>query len=272
MKKSYSYSILLIVAVVILFIAGGCEKVIRLKTDDVPPKYVIEANMSNEKGDCIVYITQTIRLNDRTIFPGVPLAQITISDNGGMPVGIPEITPGVYHSDFLRAQPGHTYELKAIIGDQIFTSEVKAPRKVAFDSLYLQDFEAFGSIRKFAYVDFRDPTGKGDSYRFLQFKNGVQNSNIFVMNDEYSDGRSINTFLAYFDQSDDQRINPGDTIEVQMQCISPSVYKFFYSLSQSSTGGTEVVAPGNPITNIKGGALGYFNVYMKQEKTIIVEK
>lgn len=263
--------ILLFLSALTIFITG-CEKVIRLKTENVPPKYVIEANMSDQKGECTVYITQTIKLDDRTIFPGVPLAKVSISDNGNIPFPVPEMTPGIYHSEFLQAQPGHTYQLKVQIGNQIFTSEIKAPRKVAFDSLYLQDFDAFGSVRKFAYVAFKDPPGKGDSYRFLQYKNKVQNSNIFVMDDQYSDDRSINTFLAYFDQSEDQRITPGDTISVQMQCIDPSVYKFFYSLSQSSTGGTEVVAPGNPITNITGGALGYFNVYMKQEKTIIAGK
>lgn len=271
MKNPSQNIILLFVSAIIVFTIG-CEKVIKLKTENVPPKYVIEANLSDQKGGCLIYITQTIKLNDITIFPGVPLAKVSISDNGSVPLGIPEMTPGVYHSEFLQAQPGHTYQLKVAIGDQVFTSEVTAPRIVPFDSLYLQDFQAFGSIRKFAYVVFKDPPGKGDAYRFLQYKNGVQNSNIFVMNDEYSDDRQITTFLAYFDQSDDQKINIGDTVHVEMQCINPSVYKFFYSLSQSSTGGSEVVAPGNPVTNIEGGALGYFNVFMKQEKTIIAGK
>lgn len=272
MRKQFRNIIIFLFSAIILVFISGCEKVIHLKTDNVPQKYVIEANLNDQQGGCIVRITQTIKLNDRTIFPGVSLAKVTISDNASIPIGVPEMAPGVYYSEFLRAQPGHRYELKVQIGDKTFTSEALAPRKVNFDSLYLHDFEAFGSVRKFAYVIFKDPPGKGDAYRFLQFKNGVQNSNIFVMNDEYSDDRQINTFLAYFDQSDDQKINPGDTIRVEMQNIDPAIYKFFYSLSQSSTGGTEVVAPGNPVSNINGGALGYFNVYMKQEKTIIAGK
>ena len=90
------------------------------------------------------------------------------------------------------------------------------------------------------------------------------------MNDEYSDGRVINTFLAFFDNSDNQRLDTGDTVMVEMQGIDPSVYKFFLSLSQSSTGGNESVAPGNPVSNIKGGAIGYFNAYVKQRKKVIV--
>lgn len=256
----------------ILLVGISCEKVIHLKTENVPPKYVIEANMSDQKADCIVYITKTVQLNDPTNFPGVSGALVSIIDNGGTPVFLNELRPGVYFSDLLQAQTGHSYELTVELGSQKFTSTATAPGKVNFDSLYLEDFQAFGEIRKFAHVIFKDPVGKGNAYRFLQFKNGEQNSNIFVMNDEYSDGRSINTFLAYFDQSDDQRIIPGDTIRVQMQCVDQSVYKFFYSLSQSSTGGTEVVSPGNPVTNIRGGALGYFNVFIKQEKTIIAGK
>lgn len=267
--KKYFHKINQIILLLSLLLFMSCEKVIHLDTENVPPKYVIEGNMSDQKGDCIVYITQSVKLNDRTIFPAIGGASVAITEDSGAPVYLEEVNPGIYISDQLHARPGHNYKLQVKIENEQFTANVKAPRKVSFDSLYLEDFEAFGDVRKFAHVVFKDPVGKGDAYRFLQYKNRIQNSNIFVMDDEYSDGRSIDTFLAYFDQSDDQKIQPGDTVKVQMQCIAPSVFKFFYSLSQSSTGGSEVVSPGNPITNISGGALGYFNVFTKEEKTII---
>ena len=272
MKIINHHKMLILLFTTLCVLSLSCEKVIHLDTEKVPSRIVIEANMSDWKGDCIVYITETIRLNDRTNFPGVSGASVTISDNGETPVNLEELSPGVYFSQLLRAQTGHHYKLQVEVDGQQFFSEVTAPRKVPLDSVYLEDFNAFGEVRKFAHVVFKDPPGTGDAYRFLQFRNGEQNSNIFVMDDEYSDGRSINTFLAYFDQSDDQLIHPGDTIRVQMQCVDPSVYKFFYTLAQSSTGGSEVVAPGNPVTNITGGALGYFNVFIRQERTVIAGK
>ena len=145
-----------------------------------------------------------------------------------------------------------------------------APGKTSFDSLYIIDFSSFGSSRKFANVVFKDPKGVGNAYKFVQYKNNIENPNIFVLNDLYSDGRMINTFLAFFSDSENQRINSGDTVKVEMQSIDPSVYKFFFSLSQGSRGSGDNVAPGNPVSNISGGAIGYFNAYVKETKSVIV--
>lgn len=254
---------------IILFYS--CEKVIRLDTKNVASKYVIEANMSDQQYDCVVLLTNTINMDDPTLFMGVNGANVTIREDDKMPVQLVATGPGIYESDFLRARSGHTYTLNVNIEGKDYTSTVTTPEKVNLDSLFIIDFDAFGSVRKFANLIFQDPAGVSNSYRFLQFKNEVQNSNIFVMNDDFSDGNKINTFLTFFDESDVQKINTGDTITVEMQCIDPSVYLYFNSLSQSSTGGTEIAAPGNPVSNIKGGALGYFNTFTRQQKTIIVK-
>lgn len=254
-----------------LFIFNGCEKVIHLKTDEIPPKYVIEANISDHMNDCYVIVTTTNPINHPTGFDGAGNAKVTIQEDEKNPVILTEIRKGVYQSNGIHAKSGHQYTLNIQTHDQEFTSTVKVPEKVEFDSLSIINFEGFGSTRKFANVSFRDPVGTANSYRFIQFKNGIANPNIFVVNDDFSDGRPINTFLPFFGDQEDQKISSGDTIRVEMQGIDRSVYLFFNSLNQSSSGGNEVVAPGNPITNIKGGALGYFNAFIKQQKTIIVE-
>lgn len=261
------------ISFLLLVFATSCEKVIDLKTNDLEPKYVIEGNLSDQPADCNVTLTKTINLNEPNIFEGESNARITISEDGKNPVTLIETSPGKYFSAAIRAKPGHTYSLKVQTSTgKVFTSDCKVPEKVLFDTMFVADISVFGRTRKFANIIFTDPPGKGNNYRFIQYKNDVRNGNIFILNDEYSDGRTVNTFLGYFDESDDQRIDVGDTISVQMQCISKDIYDFFSSLSQSSTGGPEVVAPGNPITNIKGGAIGYFNAYISQERSVIVKE
>ncbi len=255
----------------ILFVFNGCEKVIQLKTDKIPQKYVIEANISDQMNDCYVILTTTNPINQPTHFDGVSNAKVTIREDEKNPVTLTEIRKGIYQGNGIHAKSGHQYTLKVQTADAEFTSAIKVPEKVNFDSLSIINFEGFGSTRKFANVSFHDPAGMANSYRFIQYKNGIPNPNIFVVNDDFSDGRPINTFLPFFGDQEDQKIISGDTIRVEMQGIDRSVYLYFNSLNQSSSGGNEVVAPGNPITNIKGGALGYFNAFIKQQKTIIVE-
>lgn len=250
---------------------SGCQKVIKLKLGDVPPKYVIEGRLSNHFNDCQVRLTTTNPIDEPSVFDGVSNARVSIQEDDKAPVLLYERSAGVYENGSLRASPGRRYTLHVEIQDQKFSSTVTVPQPVPFDSLYIIDFTGFGNTRKFANVMFRDPAGVANSYRFLQYKNGIQNSNIFILNDDFSDGKVINTFLAFFDQSEIQKISSGDTVRVEMQCIDPSVYLYFNSLSRSSTGGNEVSAPGNPVTNIKGGAIGYFNAFISEERTVIVD-
>lgn len=272
MQKRKLYEMTLWVFGGILFSIGSlsCEKVIDINLNKANPKYVIEGNLSDFPGDCLVLVSKTVNFSDQSDFPGVENAIVSIQQDEKEPVKLIQTSPGIYESGMLQARSLSTYKLSVKVDGQEFTSTVKVPERVAFDSLYIGDFAGFGNTRKFANVIFKDADGPGNAYRFILFKNGLPNSNIFVLNDEYSDGRVINTFLAFFDNSDNQRLDTGDTVTVEMQGIDPSVYKFFLSLNQSSTGGNESVAPGNPITNIQGGALGYFNAFVKQRKTVIV--
>ena len=268
-KTGRNRGLIFVVALSIFFLAS-CEKVIDIDLNAANPKYVIEGNLSDIPGDCEVRVSQTVNFSDPSIFNGVKDAVVSIREDDKVPVSLEQSRPGVYVSGSLRAKPMHNYTLSVTVNGQQFTSTVRAPQKVAFDSLSVFNFSGFGDTRKFANVEFKDIEGLGNAYRFIQYKNDIKNPNTYVLTDEYSDGRNVNTFLAFFDNSDGQRLDSGDTLTVEMQCIDPSVYKFFLSLSQSSTGGNSDVAPGNPVSNIQGGALGYFNAFMKERKRIIV--
>ncbi len=95
----------------------------------------------------------------------------------------------------------------------------------------------------------------------------------FVRNDDSNDGRTIKRTLLFFsddEEEDEKKLKSGDNVRVEMLCISYPVYKYWYSLAESSTGEGQSVTPGNPVTNISGGALGYLSAHTIQSKTVIV--
>ncbi len=194
---------------------------------------------------------------------------VTIRDNNEAPVELADIGGGMYETTNLTGMENHTYSLSVKIYERVFSSSSKMPVRVNFDSLSIVDFRSFDGNRKFSNVTFYDPPGKGNAYRFIQSKGPIINTNIFVLNDDFTDGRVNNSLLTFFDRTNDQRIQTGDSVTVEMQCVDLPVYKFFSSLSQSSTGSSDNVSPGNPVTNIVGGALGYFSAYTTQSKTVI---
>ena len=264
---------LLILAITMAVSFSSCEKVIEVDLNTTDSKYVVEANLTDKPGSAKVLLTQTKNFDENNTFAGVTGAQVTIADNNSNPVTLTESAPGVYESALLTGIPGHTYNLTIKVNGQVFTSSSVMPAPVSFDSLYITEREFFGEKTKYATVVYTDPAGIKNAYRFIQYVNGIREETNFVRDDDSNDGLKVERTLFYFyddDEKEERELKTGNTVKIEMLGISYPVYKYWYSLSQSATGSSDSATPGNPVTNINGGALGYFSVHTVQSKTITV--
>ncbi|MET0637973.1 MAG: DUF4249 domain-containing protein [Chitinophagaceae bacterium] len=262
----------------ILFITGSlavltsCEKVIEIDLDGVDKKYVVEANISDQPGTCRVLLSQTRDFTDNNQFVGIGGAVVTITESGGAVTVLTPSEPGVYESAALVGTSGKTYNLSVNINGETFTASSTLPQKVNLDSIYTTSEFLFNDTRLIVNVDFMDPPGKGNNYRFIQYFNGKREDQLQFMNDDYTDGRNVNTKLFYFNDDDEKELDlkSGDEVRVEMYNIDPAMYKYWFSLFRSSTGDSNQATPSNPVSNIRGGALGYFSAHTMQTKTMIV--
>jgi hypothetical protein len=246
---------------------SACEKVIEIKVHDTDIKYVVEGVITNQPGNNYVYVSRSRPFNEDNNFEQVGGARVMIKDNGQETV-FTEISPGVYQSAALTGIPGHRYELSVNINNQVFTATSTMPAPVKLDTLYIEP-GPFGQFQ-FATIGYTDPVGV-NNYRFVQYKNGQKDPEIFWEDDEFTDGQSVIIQLdTGVDKQDDPRnINSGDKVTIEMQGIDETVYKYWYSLqSGGGDGSGNSVAPANPVTNIKGGALGYFSAQTIDRRTV----
>lgn len=256
----------------ILFMFSACTKVIDIDTENSEKKYVIEGIITNQAGGAKVLLTQTKNYNDDNDFPGVQGATVTISDNLGNSTKLAETSAGVYQSATLLGVEGVTYNLEVKIGTKTFRSSSTLPVEVGFDKLYTSDELWLGDTWKLANVEFRDPAGKKNYYFFRQLINGVKKQELYFFNDDYTDGNAQSIKLYMFPDTDDkEKIKKGDNIEVYMMCTDEHMYKYWFSAAQSATGGNQSAAPANPITNIEGGALGYFSAQTFSKKVVVAQ-
>jgi hypothetical protein len=145
------------------------------------------------------------------------------------------------------------------------------PQKINLDTIYVTNEFLFTDFRKITNVEYKDPAGRGNNYRFIQYVNKLKEDQILIQNDDYTDGRNVNAKLYFFaDDTDNSKIDSGDTVRVDMLCIDQVIFKYWFSLDRSSTGGSGQATPSNPVTNMQGGALGYFSAHTLQTKTLIV--
>jgi hypothetical protein len=252
-----------------LLLLGSCEKVIELEIRESDAKYVIEGVVTNEAGACKVLLTRSRRFYEDNQFEGVGGARITVADNG-VEVSLRETAPGVYETSSINGTPGHTYRLAVTINNQLFTATCTMPQPVLLTDLFVSP-GPLGQF-KFATVAYNDPANQRGYYRFIQYLNGAKDPAIFWESDEFRDGQAVSLLLdTGVDKKDDPRnIQSGDTVMVEMLCIDPVIYKYWYTLrSRGGVGGTNTVAPADPVTNITGGALGYFSAHTIDRKTVI---
>ncbi len=253
------------------FVLTSCEKVIDIALNDSEKRYVIEGVLTDHAGDCAVRVSKTQSFSNSNDFEGVTGAEVSITDHNGNAATLTDIAAtGVYRSGTLTAATGRFYTLRVAIDGAVFTASCTMPAMVNMDSLYMQEERFFGETVQLANVTFSDPPGKGNSYRFVQYVNGLKERNIFIRDDDYSDGKAsvVTLFIAPDDDGDE--IKSGDTVKVEMLCIAPEIYKYWYSLDQGASGYSNSASPANPVSNMEGGALGYFSVHTVQSKTVVV--
>jgi hypothetical protein len=259
----------LIMALFALVLLSSCEKVIDLELKDSDIKYVVEGVITNEPGVCKVNITKSKPFYEDNQFATVSRAIVKVKDNG-REVSLVETQPGIYQTAAINGIPGHVYELSVYIDNQNFTATCTMPQPVSLDTLYLAPgpFNQF----KFATVGYNDPAGEKNNYRFVQYLNGAKDPTIFWENDEFTNGmESLILLDTGVDKQDDPRnIESGDEVKVEMLCLDEVIYKYWYSLrTGGGDGSVNSAAPANPVTNIKGGALGYFSAHTIDRRTVI---
>jgi len=247
----------------------SCSKVIDIDVRQADVKYVIEGMITNEPGNCLVQIGRSKNFNERNDFEKISGAAVHVFDNDEV-FELQETEPGRYENALLNGVPGHNYRLEVVVDGQTFNSSSTMPQLVTMDSLYVSR-GPFGQF-KFATIIYSDPAGANNGYRFVQYVNGVKEPTVFWENDEFTDGQSVTLQLdASADEKDDPRnIKTGDEVLVVMQTVDEPVFEFWYSLRAGGGDGDGfAAAPSNPLTNIVGGALGYFSAHTVDRRTVV---
>lgn len=246
---------------------ASCEKILDLDLKDVEAQYVIEGNVSNRSADpAEVKFSKTKNFTEDNGFIGVSGATVSIKVNNGTAYNLTETATGVYRSTSFTGMPGNTYTLNVSIEGKNFTSTSTMPFQIVpLDTLSVEDIVFAGSTLKTAKPSFLDPVGLGNSYRFIQYNNNVQVKKIFVQNDELSDGLRLP--FPLFDE--DTNLKSRDSVRLEMLCVDKYIYKYWFSVQESASGEGQST-PTNPVTNISGGALGYFSAHTISSKAIAV--
>ncbi|NDV82412.1 DUF4249 domain-containing protein [Bacteroides sp. 51] len=251
----------LIAGLTALFSFSSCEDIIDVDLNSVDPELVIEGTVRMGAA-AEVLITKTKDFGDSNDYPPITDAVVTISDDAGNTETLQCNAEGRYVATTIVGTERTTYYLSVKYEDVEYTATSYMPPRVEIESLTVWKMP----IMDYAVpqVHFMDPVGKeNEYYRYVLYINHEKpllkdRLEDRLMSTEFSDGVKIShpIFIRYVNGGrDDDPIEQGDVVTVEMQCIDRGVYKYFDTLYNIDEG------LANPTSNIKGGALGYFGAY-----------
>ena len=249
---------------VVAIFSFSCEKVIDIPLNEGDQKYVIEGSLFDVPGFSSVKISKTGSVYDDSGFEKISGASVIVTDDLGNTFSFSEsaIEPGNYIDTAFVAQPNRTYSLTITTGLETFTSISKTNSPIALDSLDYQvqtgGFgQASGDTSYFVFYNFSDLGSETNYYRAIPVLNsGKESGNYYLSDDKLFNG---NTFRQPFFA---ENIGSGDTLTAYLFSMDKASYTYFNSLASNVSSGPFSATPANPVSNIEGGAIGYFGAFM----------
>lgn len=251
----------------------SCEKVIDVKLNTSANQMVIEGNITNQLGQQVIKISQSVPYTESNNYPPVTGATVNVTDDEGRSYIFNESAPGIYTFGSMAGKPGRTYTMKVNVTNTLYTASSTMPDSVLIDSLDVKVFNFGDESQKQAQVHYRDPSGIANYYRFVLKVNDIQSKQVYSENDRFTDGNNVPSVLFYSGNNDDEdELKSGDKVDIEMQCIDKEIFTYWNTLSQQTQngpgGGT---TPGNPPSNISNNALGYFSAHTVSRKEMVVK-
>ncbi len=278
METPTRFTLRCLAAAATLLLAASCQKVITLDLQASAPRLSIEGNLADDGQPCTVLLARSVSYTDTNVFPAVSGAVVTLSnDAGGLETLRETTTPGQYRGSTILGQPGRRYTLRVEADGQAYVAVSTLPSPVVPLSGLRVQKSAIGSNIQ-ALPDYLDPAGTRNYYLFRQYRNGRLNKNVYLQNDEFTDGkpnvRGLGTGGGGGGGSTDaDKLVAGDSLRVEMQNVDVNVYEYFRTLNLTLQGGGMATAsPANPKSNFTGDVLGYFSAHSVRRRTILVPK
>ncbi|KAA0129667.1 DUF4249 domain-containing protein [Chryseobacterium sp. SN22] len=262
----------LFLSILSLLFLTSCEKDIDLDLDDQSGKIVIEGNITDGGGPYLVKITKSVPYSSSLPYTAIENAQVVVSDNAGQAETLTYAGDGYYVTNTFTAQPGRTYTLKVNAEGQQYSARSTMPQPVSFDGLDQDSFLIAGETTYTLLPVFTDPPALGNRYLFIYSVNNGSQKFFAEFSDNVNNGLPNQRPLLMPNDEDGVKVNAGDTIHVEMQCIDQNIFTYYSALLQILDGGAgSGITPANPPGNISNGALGYFSAHTVNKKDKVIQ-
>jgi hypothetical protein len=261
--------------VLLAWLLVGCQETIDLELRPNSPIVVIDAILNDlDNPTCVVRLSYTSDyfkpLESRPILNARVWVEASDGTVDTLRV-VPESLGWYASSPALKGVVGQTYQLFVEVDGKLYTAVGTMPRAMPILGTGYVYREQVGFLNAGYYITIaaQENEGLGDYAMSKFYVNGLLKTDptyIWTLSDEFFDGRFVVTEFV------GNSFEANDTVVVELNLIDRTTYEFYQAYSQlvQGSGGPLSSPPWNPRTNIRGGALGLFQVSSTTRDTVII--
>ncbi|MBT29419.1 MAG: hypothetical protein CMO01_07120 [Thalassobius sp.] len=259
----------------LLLLLSSCEEIVNPDLITADPVVVIDAIVSNTESKNYVILSKTSAFNAQGSTPKISGANVTLTYSNET-VNYTESDSGKYipNQDISTSLLSGQYRLEMEVENNLYAAEGILPTFILLDSITVSRREEDPSFDDGYYpiIHFTDPPNEINYYMWEIYLNSefISSDDIILNDDEAFEGRSVAYELPFSIALED--VNVGDTLKVYNYSISSDAYDYYNGLLLLVGSGSPAQAiPDNPVSNIEGGGLGFFNVCQIDSTFVLIE-
>lgn len=258
-----------------LLVFSACEKVIYPDLSNGKTLVVIQSRISTDSAPWMVKLTYTQDYFAAASPKAVSGAIVTIADNMGFLDTLYESTndslKGHYFSkNYNQCIPGNVYTLTVLADGKTYTATEPCPVQKPIDSLTYEFRKRSAFIPEGYYITehAQENEGPGDYYLWEIYRNDtlINDFGYFLNDDAFVNGNYIEATFPF-------PFSLNDSIRLDQFAITKQWYNYLISVQNESqkSGSPFDTPPANPVSNVSGGAIGYFAVVNLQRAAIRIK-
>lgn len=258
--------------VAVCIFLSSCEKAINLNLEDKSGQLVIEGNITDQTGPYFVRISRSVAFTSPNEYPDVTDAHVFVRDQTGMTDTLQYTGNGLYKTTRLTGTPGFTYQLTVQADGQTYNASCRMPERISLEGVEQDSISFGGTVSYTALPLFTDPSAQGNRYLFIATTSRLRDKILEVFSDNINNGVPNQRSLMLVFNNADEDLKSGDSVKLEMQCISENIYTYYSSLIQlSGDGPGGGITPSNPVSNLSNGALGYFSAHTQAIHRFVIQ-
>ena len=246
----------------------SCRKIIDIEQEDGDKRTVIEATLLEGTNSFDVKVSETTNFfGDNTPVP-ITNATVVLSDSSGN-YTLASFGDGNYQLVGFNAVSGREYTLTVTENGNSFVAKGVMPAVVPIDTISYEFVEAstFSDSGYITQIEFNDPGATENYYRIEVDVQGIFYGDIFsliLLNDGFLNGNRIEFPLFAIGVA-----QAFDNVTMKLTSCDKASFTYLEGVDELINAGNGA-PPANPTGNFNNDALGNFNLYASDTKSITI--